>query len=328
MEKIIADKLKPGDTIGIVSPSNPSNEHKQKFLKDAIKVLEEKFKLKVKIGKSYTLKDKYGVSAGSPQERAEDINGMFKNPEIKMIWCAQGGHTANQVLDYLDFELIKNNPKIFSGLSDITVLINALNSMTGLVTFHGPDPKVGEENSYFTSEYSQDQFKERFIGGKIGDVKKNLDTDSKFKSNWKCIREGKAKGRIIGSHLGCFLKLAGTKYFPDVDGAILLLEACTIDIRKALFQLTQLKQMGVFDKISGIVIGYVLGFEKNKLLDKDGQRVYFEDLVLDVTKDYDFPILKIQEFGHQCPNTFLPIGCMAEIDASEKKFSIIEECVK
>jgi len=316
---MIPDRLHKGDMIGIVSPSSFLAKETQGLLSNAIEIL-KKYDLKVVLAKNALAVDKYGVSAGSPEQRASDINEMFANQNIKCISCSKGGDTANGVLELIDYDLIRKNPKIFSGLSDNTVLINAIHHKTGLVTFHGTDLKAGNKDEYFDSEYSHEEFKKRLMDGKIGEINKI--------SEWKCVRKGKAKGKILGGNINCMLKLAGTPYMPDLAGSILLLEGYHLDIKRITFLFAQLKQMGVFDKIAGIVVGYVYGFEKDEQCDKEGNRVYFEDILLEATKDYPFPILKMQEFGHKCPSTVLPIGCMAELDAGQKSFRILEPCVK
>ncbi|MFO7710696.1 MAG: LD-carboxypeptidase [Candidatus Woesearchaeota archaeon] len=296
--------LNEGDTIGIVSPSNIMTDYKKGLLDNTIQII-EKMGLKVKLGEHARSIDKYGVSAGEPKERASDINQMFLDPSIKAIWCAQGGDTANQVLELLDYEAIRNNPKIFIGLSDNTTLLNGIHKKTGLVTFHGPDAKAGKTDEYFDSEYSHEEFRRRFMEGS----KSIGERDSKV------IRPGKAKGIILGGNLRCLLKLAGTDYMPDFTGAVLLLEAYSSDIKSTLFLLTQMRQMGIFDKIAGIVTGHIYGMDTEKQYDREGNRIRFEDILLDITSDYSLPILKLDAFGHKCPSTFLPIGAMAELDS-------------
>lgn len=138
---MIPKPLKNGDTIGIVSPSKNLNEERKQKLESAIVTLKRDFNFQVKLGKYVYGVDKFGCSAGSPEQKAEDINTMFADNEVSAIWCSLGGGTANDVLDLLDYEMIKNHPKIFMGLSDITVLLNAIYRKTGLVIFHNGDPR-------------------------------------------------------------------------------------------------------------------------------------------------------------------------------------------
>lgn len=316
---MIPPRLKKGDKIAITAPSQPQEINHRELIQNAVKVLEG-FGLKVVMGKTTTLVDKFGVSAGTPEERANEVNSLFADTKIKGIWCGWGGDTANEIIDKLDFDLIKKNPKIVTGLSDNTLLINTIYKETGLITFHGTDIKVGNKDEYFDSKYSQDEFVARFIEGRIGDVKRI--------SKWRSIREGRAKGRIFGGNLPAILKAAGTRYFPNYNNSILILEGYHTRIRDAVFQLTHLKQAGVFDQIAGIVVGYIYSFQKEKQFNSNSKRIFLEEIVLDLTKDYTFPILKINEFGHKCPSTFLPIGGMGEMDAGKKSFKIIEKCVK
>ena len=132
----------------------------------------------------------------------------------------------------------------------------------------------------------------------------------------------------MGCNLNCILKLAGTKYFPDFADSILFLEAYKTNVKDTQCKLEQLKQVGVFDKIKGIVIGYVYGFQDEEQRKENESDVDYEEIVLEATKDYDFPILKINEFGHRCKNMFLPIGCDVKMDADKKEIKIVSEFVK
>lgn len=320
---MLPNRLKKGDTIGIVSPSKPILEKKKICVNNAIKYLET-LGLNVISAKNAFSKDKYGVSGGTAKERADDINKMFFDKNINAIWCIQGGETANEILDLIDYNLIKKNPKIFLGKSDIDLLHLAINKKTGLTTFHSPDIKLGIGDMDF--EYSKKWFIKRLLKGEIGEIERFTD--------WKTVRQGNAEGKIVGCNLSSILKLAGTEYFPDFKNAILFLENYEGGIKTIIYKLTQLKQIGVFEKIKGMVIGYIYGFQnkeylrQNPKLDKDGSRVNYENIVLDIVKDYDFPILKINEFGHRCPNAILPIGVKVKLDATNKKIVILENCVK
>lgn len=324
---MIPKRLQRGDIIGIVAPSAPLiKSHHEPVLEKMQEYLKAKG-FEVMLAEDLFDIDKLRVSGGSPGKRASDINDMFADPKIKAIWCYQGGGAANQVLDLLDYNMIKNNPKIFMGKSDIDVLLMAINKMTGLITFHTPDAKLGREVD-MDFEYSQKSFEQRLIEGKIGEIEPATEEE------WKCIREGSAEGRVVGCNVGALLKLAGTKYFPDFENAILFMEEYKPTVKEVISQLTQLKQLGVFDKISGIVIGYIFGFqdgteaEMQPKVDEEGKKIEYERIVDELTKGYDFPILKINEFGHYFPNTFLPIGAEVKVDATNKTLEIADGCVK
>ena len=158
---MLANSLKKGDTIGVISPSNPVQGEKKQFIDNGIKKLES-------LGFNFVFSkhcfgiDKYDISSGSPQERANDLNEMFSNPKIKAIFCTVGGHTAIQILSLIDYENIKKNPKVFLGMSDIDVLHLAINSKTGLTVFHGADPKSGR-NLDLDIDYTWNNFQDRMI---------------------------------------------------------------------------------------------------------------------------------------------------------------------
>jgi muramoyltetrapeptide carboxypeptidase len=314
---MIPDRLKKGDTIGIVAPSKPLSEVHKDYL-DNFKKYVEGLGLKVVFGKNLFKADAFGICAGSGEERAEDINEMFADSEVDAIWCYQGGDCGNEVLDFLDYDLIKKNPKLFLGMSDIDVFLLAINKMTGLVGFNTADSKRGRDLD-LDFDYSRESFVERLFEGNK-EIKKN--------SEWKTVREGEAEGRLLGCNITSILKLAGTKYFPDFKDSVLFLEGYTPTVYDMKCKLEQLKQIGVFDDIKGIVLGYTYSFQDSEVRKEMGIDVDVEELVLEAAKDYDFPILKINEFGHKCDNAFLPIGSRVRVDASGQKIELIEDFVK
>lgn len=304
---MIPKKLQIGDTIGIVSPSGAVSKESENQFNKGVDFLKN-LGFKVKVGKN-ALNNTLEYSA-SPQEKADDMNSMFADKEIKAIICSQGGANSNSILPLLDFEIIKNNPKIFLGISDITVLLNAIYQKTKLVTFHGNDVMWGFGNEH--ADYDEQEFIDRLVKGKIGEVKHN--------SEWKCIRKGIAEGVLIGGNLNCLNKLAGTEYQPDFEAKILLLE--TFDEGDAPddveCELSHLKQMGIFEKIKGLWIGYY----------NHKSKIPYEEIVMNVVKDYDFPILKCDDFGHNTPNTTIPIGIKIKLDATNKQVVLLDKCVE
>lgn len=306
-------KLEKENTIGFVAPSNYLEKDKYPLIEKAIKKINQ-LGYKIIWGKHAKKTDNYNVSAGTPKQRAEDINNFFKNKNINSIWCVSGGNTANEILEYLDYNLIKQNPKIFIGLSDNTVLLNAITTQTKLITIHGTDPKIG--NGYFDDTYTHNEFQKNLENNSSKKIPKN--------SNWKCIRKGKSQGQLIGGNLRCFLKLAGTKYMPNMKNKILLIEGLETTIKDTIAQISQLKQQKNFNKIKGVIIGNIYSFDEKKQYNKNNERIYFEDIFKELTKEYNFPILKIYEAGHKVPSTFLPIGAKVQINSEKKELKIIE----
>jgi muramoyltetrapeptide carboxypeptidase len=305
---IIAPKLNPGDTIGVVSPSSPVTQ-----------ALEEKFSRGVDylkgfgyevMGAEHLRSTAWGYCA-SPEEKADDINRMFGDDQVKAVICSQGGVTANGCLPYLDWDLIRLHPKIFMGISDISVLLNAIQAKTGLVTFHGNDVIWGFGRK--PGLYDDDEFQRVLVQGGKGLILPLLDR--------RTIRGGSAEGVLLGGNLACMLKLAGTPYFPEMTGAILLLEAFEITPEACDHYFQQMLQMGVFERIAGVVIGY------NYSLQKQNSPIQMEDVLLRVTNDFKFPILKSEDFGHNCPNTVLPIGGRVYFDADARTIEVLDNVV-
>ena len=159
---IIPNALKKGDTIGVIAPSDSIDADDNEFIQKSSKLFED-FGFKIKLGE-FVYSHSLGYSA-SPLEKAKDVNNMFANPDVKAIFCVKGGENSNTTFDYLDYELIKNNPKILCGFSDSTSITNAITSKTGLVTFSGPTFK---SLTSWETDYSFKEVVKRFID-------KNLD---------------------------------------------------------------------------------------------------------------------------------------------------------
>lgn len=307
---MLAMRLKKGDAIGVVAPSSRVESDDEK-LEHGTRFLEN-LGFEVVVGK-HVCSNTLGYAA-SALEKAEDINRMFADPDIKAILCAQGGDTANACLPELDWELIRANPKIFGGISDITVLLNAIYARTGLVTFHGNDLMWGFGRK--PTPYDSQEFLHRLVEGRIGKIPANRPRQT--------IRRGRAEGRLLGGNLRCLLKLAGTHYLPDFSGAILFLESLGFDPASCDCMLHQLKQMGIFDQVRGVIIGYIDGVDNDPHAD-----IYLQDVLLNVTGQYTFPVLKVNDFGHNCPNTVLPVGARVRIQADDiQEIEILEKCVQ
>lgn len=297
-------RLKKNDIIGIVSPSTPLTPDLEQRFNNGVAFLEG-LGFQVIFG-DHIRSATHGYCA-SPQEKAADINRMFADDTIHGIFCSQGGATANACLPHLDWELIRAHPKIFMGISDNTVLLNAIHHKTGLVTFHGNDVIWGFGRR--PSDYDEQEFISCLVEGRTGLIPPHFER--------RKIRTGAAEGKLLGGNLACLMKLAGTPYFPDFSGAVLCLEACDIKPEACDHHFQQLKQMGVFDGIAGVIVGFVYSMQKIN----PGQ-IQMEDVLLRVTQDYDFPILKSEDFGHNCSNTVLPIGSTVHIDADAGSIEI------
>lgn len=309
-ENVLPERLRTGDVIGIVSPSAPVEAEQEEMYAAGVAWLKG-LGLVVQEGRFIRSSPTGGAPTG--RQKAEDINAMFADPTVKAIICSQGGDSAQECLPWLDWDCIRRNPKIITGISDITVLLNAIHQQTGLVTFHGNDVVWGLGRK--PGNYDRREFKARFMDGVIGSIPAN--------GPRYAMREGRAEGKLLGGNLRCLLKLADTPYFPDMDGAILLLEALRIDPIESRSYLQQLRTLGAFERISGAIVGYIYGEQKH-----GGKTGWLESALAQESEGHPFPILKVNDFGHNWPNTVFPVGTMARLDTGELTIELLEECVK
>ena len=296
-KKIIPNKLNKGDIIGIISPSSIlQNEDDLNILTKSINTFEQ-LGFNVQKGKyAFANETGYGTSA---KHKAYDINEMFKNPNIKAIFTTTGGENSLSTFEYLDYELIKNNPKIICGFSDTTSILNEISEKTGLVTYLGPSMKSISSGE---TDYRLKSVMDRLVNGRT-----NLFYDEDIKEI-KIIREGKAKGQLVGGNLTLTTDLISGKYKINFKNKILLMEDLAFEAipEKVSHDLYKMKQEGIFDQISGIWIG-----------NYDGE-IPLEKILLDTIDDIEFnkPIIKSENFGHGEKKIVIPIGQEAEIDTN------------
>lgn len=305
---MISDKLKKGDTIGVIAPSNYIKEDDLEYINASIALMEASG-FKVKFGK-YVFENtlKYGTD---PRKRAEDINRIFADKEVKAIMCVKGGEDSNSTLDYIDFDIIKNNPKIICGFSDNTSILNVINNKTGLVTFHGPTFK---SLTSWKTEYAYKQFMKMFVGGEMNIGEKD--------DEYKVIKEGQAEGKLIGGNLSLFSKLIRGKYQVNIENKILFLEELGYEASPEAVNsnIYYLKQNGVFDKIAGLWIG---NYEHTS-------NITLEEIIENALgEEAKCPIIKSNNFGHIDKKTIIPIGAKAKIDTKDdEKIRLMEQCAQ
>ena len=279
--------LNRNDKIALVVCSNGKNIED----KDRLEKLES---ILVKMGlvpifTKYIYKDKVGRGA-KVQVRAEELMSFYKNKEIKAIFDISGGDIANEVLDYLDFDVIKRNYKPFFGYSDLTTILNALVSQTNKVNY------LYQILNIIENEEIRTNFKNTFMKNEqiLFDVK------------WRFLQGSSVKGEVIGGNIRCFLKLVGTKYFPKVDNKVLFIEGLGTSVEGLITHLSQLKQMNVFCNISGLLIGTFTKIEKE---------ISVEEL-FELVKEYipeHLPVVKTSEIAHAKDSKALKIGGMINI---------------
>lgn len=285
--------LKHGDKVGIVACSIALVPEEKNQLTELENVLTD-IGLRPVFSK-FIFKQK-SVFSGS---RASVLNDFFNNNSIKAIFDISGGDIANELLDYIDFESIKKNPKPFFGYSDLTTIINAIYSQTRNLSYLYQIRCLVWENI----DIQIKNFKNSLFN------KKN----DLYKIKWNFIRGSIIEGVVIGGNIRCFLKLAGTKYFPDFDNRILFLESYGGNVAQMTTYLCQLKQMGVFDKISGLLLGTFTKMEENK------ESPSIEELVLAMTNNLNFPIAKTQNVGHGNTSKCLIIGKNSYVENEQNR---------
>ena len=298
--------LKPGCRIGVVSPSYWL---KKQYMEKTSKFFQDKGYTMV-MGNSNSMR--WGPFAGTPQERADDIHHMFSNPKIEAIICARGGYGANRVLPLLDYNLIRDNPKIFMGYSDITAYLTSITQKTGLVTFHGP-MMVSYKKGFVNYNF---QTMERILNG-TPDFK----IESPDSLPARILKPGIAMGPLWGGNMTLLINRLGTSDALGTDGVILFLE----DLDEYLYSfermLVQMRTAGMLDNIAGLIIG-----ELHEFKDQD---VAFErntdEIVMDICGDLNIPIVSNFPCGHGTYQATLPISIPVELYAKQQPYLTLLE---
>ena len=305
---------KPGDTVGLISPSTfVADPDQLQTMQLTARIFGWKTKTGAQVGK------REAALGDSIPARVADIHTMFADPEVKAIICVRGGYGTPQLLDALDYDLIRRNPKLLLGYSDITGLHLAIHQKTGLVTFHGPTGL-----SPFT-EFSQNWFRRSLEPRPMGPLS-NPTERNPFRPQHplRTIRPGQARGRLIGGNLTLISCLMGTPYEPDVRGKILFLEDVGEEPYRMDRMLQQLALAGKFDQCAGVVFGECVDCGP-----RDFQPSITFNYTLGEVLDRVFSKVKVPVFhglliGHTADQITLPLGVMASLDAGKKEL-IIEE---
>lgn len=273
-----------GDTIGIIACSNGYPLDKKFVILKLIKILES---IGLNVEYSNSIYRNEGVFNGTNYGKAKDLNNFFSDDKIKGIFDISGGDLCNGLLPYIDFDIIKKNPKPFFGYSDLSVLLNAINKMSNISTYNyqirnlvGKNGEIQLKNFINTFIYNEDDllnFKYHFIQGNT------------------------MEGVVVGGNLRCTLKLAGTNFMPDFTNKLLFLESLGGDVAKITTYLNQYNQIGAFEKVKGIILGTFTEMEVNNLNPK------VEDILLSIIPE-NIPVIKTEELGHRNDSKCIIIG--------------------
>ena len=298
-------RLKSGDTIGITAPAGIVFEERdyERMQREL-----EGFGLNVVFGKY--VRERYGYFSGTDQQRADDLNRFFKNPDIDAIIAIRGGWGCARILPYLDFEMIAENPKIYCGFSDNTTIHMALMAYSNLVSFHGPNG-----NSEWT-DLTKESFRQVLLNGDSAEYRSISQTDTIF--------PGVAEGRLIGGNLSILTTTLGTDFQPDCNGAILFVE----DIGEAPYKIDRmmmhLKHAGVLDQISGFIFGQCTNCSRGS---GTGPNFTNRQVLNHHLRSLEIPAVMGVDIGHDPDNFTVPQGISARMDADKGTFKLLESAV-
>ncbi|MBE6048500.1 MAG: LD-carboxypeptidase [Clostridium sp.] len=271
-------------TIGIISLSNGLNTEDEQ----TINALTTKLKsLGIDVVKSKAIFKQNNLTL-PPKIRAKELMKLYKNSNIDMIFDVSGGDAANSVLDYIDFDIIKENPKKFFGFSDLSVIMNSIYKKTNQICYWFQLKNI---------VYDKSNTSLKLIANYILNEDKSI-----FNFKYKFLQGNCIKGTVIGGNLRCTLKLAGTEYMPSFEDNILLIESLGGNIDKITTYLTQYKQMGAFKKVKGIILGTFTELESTLKEDE------VNELILNIIDNKNIPIIKTYEIGHSSLSKSIAIG--------------------
>ncbi len=310
--KLIKPKrLVKGDTVALVAPSSGIEASR---IDDSIKSMEE-LGFKTKLGRS--ARKTNGFLAGTDKERLDDLHEAFADKDVKAVWCIRGGYGATRYLPQIDFKLIKNNPKILIGYSDITALLLSVYQNTGLVTFHGP--AAASTFSDYTKEHVVNVLMNPAAKYKIGVSPENTANETSVYKT-ETVTKGVARGELVGGNLSLIAAMSGTpNALRNVKDKIVFIE----DVGEAPYRidrmLTQLRQTVNLRESAAIACGIFSGCER-----KDEVSQTLIDVVRDRLGDLGVPVIYGLSFGHIRDQCTFPLGVKAELDTEAATITLLE----
>lgn len=330
-------RIRPGDAIGITSPSWGGAGLFPHRVEQATRHL-EKLGFRVKLG-DHAL-NQNGYVSDTAENRVADLHQLFLDPEVKVVVAAIGGDHACHLLPGLDFDLLRRHPTALVGFSDITVLNVAIWQQTGLVTFNGPAILTDFAEWPRLFAYTERYFLKALCeAAPVGLIEPAAWWTEEFQQwedmadrtrprvrhpspGWTWLKEGTAEGILIGGALSSLEHLRGTRYWPDWEGTILFIE--TTEEKPSPERVDSLlmdyENMGVLDKIRGLLVGRPIYYSPD-------EKAALRQVLLTRTKQFHFPIISDMDFGHTSPQFTLPIGCRGRINSAAQTFEILESAV-
>lgn len=314
---LIARRLQPGDTLGIIAPASAPPDPKN--LDRAVATLE---KLGYKVKLAPNVRKRWGFLAGGDRERASDLMRMFTDRKVDAILCVRGGYGTARLLPLLDFNAIRANPKIFVGYSDITSLHCAFLKKAGLVSFHGPmlnSDFVNDDMPKFTVKSFFRLLSEPVAYGSIAQGYRRQTVE--------ILRRGIARGPLVGGNLTILCTIIGTPWQPDFKGCILFLEDLSEEPYRMDRMLTYLLNAGVLQQVAGVAIGINKDCVDPKAKKAKEYRQTLEDVFRDRLLPLKVPVVMGLPFGHIPHNATLPVGVQVELNANRGELLLTEPAV-
>jgi muramoyltetrapeptide carboxypeptidase len=316
VKKLKPKKLKSGDTIALVAPGSYIS---QSELNDSIKNIEG---LGFKTTYNNLILNKTGYFSGNDKQRADELMEMFSEKDVNGIVCVRGGYGCARILPLLDYEIIKNNPKVLIGYSDVTALLYGIYSQTGLVCFHGP---VGISTF---NEFSTGYLKNTLVypHANLELISEAEEVKDKYKTP-VVISSGKAQGELIGGNLSIVVSMIGTPYDLDYRGKIIFLEETSEEPYRIDRMLTQMIQAGKFDNAAGIALGI---FDKCEQKEKDpafSSSFSLLEVLFDRLSGLGIPVIYGLSFGHIKNKFTIPVGIKAGLNVDIQTITLLEEAV-
>jgi muramoyltetrapeptide carboxypeptidase len=300
---MVPSALSKGDKVEVLVLSSPDAYHNPDQFKKGVQYLKN-------IGLAAHYRDEalleHGYLVAPAREQAKWIMEAYTNEETKGIFLANGGSNLNRVIQHLDFGLIRRNPKLIIGMSNMSILLNAITTMCGIVTYYGPAVIFNMGNDSGFDKYSE----KSFLNTVFHTEDKTL--FEKF-SEWKNLHPGKTTGMVAGGNLTTIESLLGTPFEPKWDETILFWEDCFMELHSLDMVLSHFELAGVFKKVKGIVIGRPLEIAETEFV----INTTFDQFIQDFFAEYKIPMMYNVDFGHNDEKQVLPIGKTVEIDTEK-----------
>jgi len=310
-------RLREGDRIGIISPASAT------FLQEQVDIVVDAVRgLGLEPQLAPHVQARYGSLAGTDEQRAEDINQFFADPNVAALLPIQGGWGSARILPYLDYDGIRANPKIIVGFSDITSLLLGIHAQTGLVTFHGPNGLTAWRPDQ-TEPFRQVLFAGESMTFRNQQAGEDRDRLMNTRFRIQTITPGRAEGRLFGGNLTVLSGIVGSPYMPNLDGAILFLEDVGEEIYRVDRLMTHLRLAGVFDSLAGFIFGQCVRCNPSAGYGS----LTLEEVVWSHIEPLGIPAWYGAMIGHIEPMLTLPLGVNVAIDATQGTIAMLESAV-